>query len=73
MTCEIHPACQDQGCTADPTKCQMVTDRNTTFKNHDDAGKLRVIRYLLNMPDRHPLPHTWAAWLLDKYTKTGPL
>lgn len=65
MTCEIHPFCQNQGCTADPTKCcQLVIDRQAKFKDLDDTARWRRLQYHLRSEPGVPVPAEWVEWLL---------
>ena len=53
LTCDLHPDCQGQGCTADPANCKRVRDlRGGVNKRPDDPPNLprhEVAAYTLTL------------------------
>jgi hypothetical protein len=49
LVCDLHPHCQSQGCTADPTKCQRVTDLRGGVDKRPDLTRHDAAAYKITL------------------------
>lgn len=49
LVCDMHPECQAQGCTADPTKCRRVIDLHGGVDKRPDLTRHDATAYKLTL------------------------
>ena len=71
LVCDLHPHCQSQGCTADPTKCRRVIDLRGGVDKRPDLTRHSAAEYKLTLKGLtdDQLFQTWSHEYDAKHTE----